>query len=72
MNMVGQSESGETFVSELFPETDSVPSNSEYDFDLYNIIVNAVDYLKNQPEMSKDSSKTKSTRNIKRPCGICH
>ena len=32
--------------SELFPEIDSVPSNSEYDFDLYNIIVNAVDYLK--------------------------
>ena len=45
MNMVGQSESGDTFVSELTPETDSVPSNSEYDFDLYNIIVNAVDYL---------------------------
>ena len=44
--------------SELFPEIDSVPSNSEYDFDLYNIIVNAVDYLKNQPKISKDSSKT--------------
>ena len=58
--------------SELFPEIDSVPSNSEYDFDLFNIIVNAVDYLKNQPKISKDSSKIKSTHNIKHPCGICH
>ena len=58
--------------SELFPETDSVPSNSEYDFDLYNRIVNAVDYLKNQPKISKDSSKAKPTHNIKHPCGICH
>ena len=58
--------------SELFTETDNAPSNSAYDFDLYNIIVNAVDYLMNQPKISKDSSKTKSRNNIKHPCRICH
>ena len=63
---------GSQTYSELFPEVDSVPSNSVYDFDLYNIIVNAVDYLKKQPKISKDSSKIKSTHNIKHPCGICH
>ena len=66
-----QQQGSQTY-SDLFPEIDNAPSNSEYDFDLYNIIVNAVDYLKNQPEVSKDSSKTKSGHNIKHPCGIYH
>ena len=50
-----QQQDSQTY-SELFPEIDNAPSNSEYDFHLYNLIVNAVDYLKNQPEISKDSS----------------
>ena len=66
-----QQQDSQTY-SELFPEIDNAPSNSEYDFHLYNLIVNAVDYLKNQPEITKDSSKTRSRHNIKHPCGICH
>ena len=36
------------------------------------MIVNAVDYLKNQTRSNKDSSKTKSRHIMKHPCGICH
>ena len=34
--------------------------------------MNAVDYIKNQPKISKDSSNAKPTHNIKHPSGICH
>ena len=35
-----QQQDSQTY-SELFPEIDSAPSNSDFDFDLYNVIVNA-------------------------------
>ena len=46
--------------------------NLEYDFDLSDVIKNAVTLLKDKPYLRTNSSKKTTCRNLKYPCGICH
>ena len=46
--------------------------NMEYDFDLTDVIKNAVTLLKEKPYLRTNSSKNTTSCNLKHPCGICH
>ena len=46
-------------------------SDKTIDFDLFNVIVNAVNTVKTRPVITSLSSKNTKIPNIKNPCGIC-
>ena len=46
--------------------------NLEYDFDLSDVIKNAVTLLIEKPYLKTNFSKKTTSCNLKYPCGICH
>ena len=67
-----QFQRGNHIYSEIFHENLPVSSDRECDFDLFNVIVNAVRAVKNRSKCTFISSDNKVKLNIKFPCVFCH
>ena len=65
-----RSREGSQIYSEIF--LDNAPSsNKPLDFDLFNVIVTAVNTVKTRPVLTSLPSKNTKILNFKNPCGIC-
>ena len=67
-----QLQRGNHFYSEIFHENLLMSSDRGCDFDLFNVIVNAVKAINNTSKYTFISSDSKAKLNIKFPCGICY